>query len=124
MARATQEVPPISTPNGNVGSTQPTIPLQGTPSGPLHSAPSNPNLVNIEPTLVNRDLTLRFAEMEALIQRIPGMPAHIKKNAANSFADSHFVDVIALVEMPRKFNFPGIKQYDGTTDPDDHIAQY
>ncbi|KAL5808662.1 hypothetical protein ACOSQ3_029353 [Xanthoceras sorbifolium] len=52
------------------------------------------------------------------------MPAPIKKSAANSFANSSFVDTIALVEMPRKFNFPDMKQYDGTTDPDDHIAQY
>ncbi|KAL5760940.1 hypothetical protein ACOSQ2_019778 [Xanthoceras sorbifolium] len=52
------------------------------------------------------------------------MPAPIKKSTANSFADSPFVDTIALVEMPRKFNFPCMKQYDGTTDPDDHIAQY
>ncbi|KAL5827796.1 hypothetical protein ACOSQ3_019646 [Xanthoceras sorbifolium] len=56
MARATQEVPPISTPNGNVGLTQLTIPLQGTPSGPSHSAPLNSSLVNTEPTLANRDL--------------------------------------------------------------------
>ncbi|KAL5813136.1 hypothetical protein ACOSQ3_028086 [Xanthoceras sorbifolium] len=124
IARATQGVPPISTPNGNVGSTQPTIPLQGTSSGPSHLAPSNPNRVSIEPTLANRDLARRFAEMEALIQRIPGLPAPIKKSTANSFADSSFVDTIALMEMPRKFNFPGMKQYDGTTDPDDHIAQY
>ncbi|KAF2548771.1 hypothetical protein F2Q70_00022568 [Brassica cretica] len=26
--------------------------------------------------------------------------------------------------MPRKFSFPSIKAYDGTTDPDDHVAQY
>ena len=26
--------------------------------------------------------------------------------------------------MPRKFNFPNMKLYDGTTAPDDHIAQY
>ena len=26
--------------------------------------------------------------------------------------------------MPRKFSFPSIKAYDGTTDLDDHIAQY
>ncbi|XP_013594664.1 PREDICTED: uncharacterized protein LOC106302772 [Brassica oleracea var. oleracea] len=26
--------------------------------------------------------------------------------------------------MPRKFYFPSIKMYDGTGDPDDHIAQY
>ena len=26
--------------------------------------------------------------------------------------------------MPRKFSFPSIKAYNGTTDPDDHVAQY
>ncbi|XP_062083467.1 uncharacterized protein LOC133789718 [Humulus lupulus] len=65
-----------------------------------------------------------MAEMEALIHRIPGVPAPIKKSFPNNFSDSPFVDVIALVEMPRKFNFPTMKQYDGTTDPDDHTAQY
>ncbi|XP_062088680.1 uncharacterized protein LOC133795242 [Humulus lupulus] len=62
--------------------------------------------------------------MEALIQRIPGMPAPIKKSAASCYADSPFVDDIALVEMPKKFNFPNMKMFDGTSDPDDHIAQY
>ena len=62
--------------------------------------------------------------MEALIQRIPRVPAPIKRSNTNSFADSPFVDAIALVEMPIKFSFPNMKQYEGTTDPDDHIAQY
>ncbi|KAL5739405.1 hypothetical protein ACOSQ2_028585 [Xanthoceras sorbifolium] len=52
------------------------------------------------------------------------MPTFIKKSFLNSFADSSFVDAIALVEMPWKFNFPHVKHYNGTTDPDDHIAQY
>ncbi|KAL5741563.1 hypothetical protein ACOSP7_028295 [Xanthoceras sorbifolium] len=52
------------------------------------------------------------------------MPAPIKKSLINNFADSPFVDAIAFVEMPRKFSFPNIKQYDGMTDPNDHIAQY
>ncbi|KAL5777455.1 hypothetical protein ACOSP7_010381 [Xanthoceras sorbifolium] len=60
--------------------------------------------------------------MEALIQRIPGMPAPIKKSLINSSADSPFVDAIALVEMPRKFSFPNIKHYDGMMDLDDYIA--
>ncbi|KAF3580893.1 hypothetical protein DY000_02030947 [Brassica cretica] len=32
--------------------------------------------------------------------------------------------MITLIEMPRKFSFPSIMAYDGTTDPDDHVAQY
>ncbi|KAL5738133.1 hypothetical protein ACOSP7_030894 [Xanthoceras sorbifolium] len=52
------------------------------------------------------------------------MPVLIKKSSINIFVDSPFVDSIALVEMPKKFSFPDMKRYDGTTDPDDHIAQY
>ncbi|KAI9198799.1 hypothetical protein LWI28_022378 [Acer negundo] len=72
----------------------------------------------------NVEFSRRFTEMEALIQRIPRVPAPIKKSTANSFVDSPFVDAIALIEMPKKFNFPNMKQYEGTTDPDNHIAQY
>ncbi|KAL5748031.1 hypothetical protein ACOSQ2_025328 [Xanthoceras sorbifolium] len=62
--------------------------------------------------------------MEALIQCILEMSAPIKKSLINSFANSPFVDAIAFVKISRKFSFPNIKQYDGMTDPDDHIAQY
>ncbi|KAF3557001.1 hypothetical protein F2Q69_00013407 [Brassica cretica] len=34
------------------------------------------------------------------------------------------MDEITLIEMPRKFSFPRIKAYDGTTDPNGHVAQY
>ena len=41
-----------------------------------------------------------FVKIEALIQRIPGVPAPIKKSAYSCYVDSSFVDEIALVEMP------------------------
>ena len=66
----------------------------------------------------------RFAQLEEMIRRIPGVPAPVKKSSANSFADSPFVDAISMVEIPRKFNLPAMRMYDGTTDPDDHVAQY
>ena len=62
--------------------------------------------------------------MEAIIQKIPGFPAPIKKSLPYSYAYSPFVDSIALIEMPKNFSFPNIKMYDGTTDPTDHIASY
>ncbi|KAF3592048.1 hypothetical protein DY000_02021236 [Brassica cretica] len=42
----------------------------------------------------------------------------------DSYADTPFTDEITLIEMPRKFSFPSIKAYNGTTDPDDHVAKY
>ncbi|KAK0605747.1 hypothetical protein LWI29_030328 [Acer saccharum] len=47
-----------------------------------------------------------------------------KKSTTNSFADSPFIDAIALVKIPKKFSFPNMKQFEGTTSLDDHIAQY
>ena len=75
-------------------------------------------------TIANLEFSRRFVEMEALIQRIPGVSALIKRSNVNSFADSPFVDAIALVEIPKKFSFLNIKQYEGTIDLDDHIVQY
>ncbi|KAK3225797.1 hypothetical protein Dsin_005659 [Dipteronia sinensis] len=48
------------------------------------------------------EVARRFVEIEAMIQRILGMPASIKRSAANSFPDSPFVDEIALIEMLKK----------------------
>ena len=66
----------------------------------------------------------RFVEMEAMIQRIPGVLIPIKKSLAHSYVDSPFVDSIALIKMPKKFSFSNMKIYDDTTNPMDHIASY
>ena len=83
-----------------------------------------PEYVNYFLRTHEAELQRRLNEMEDLIRRIPGVPAPMKKSSVNSYVDSPFTDNIALVEMPRKFSFPNMKLYDGTIDPDDHIAQY
>ncbi|KAF3573377.1 hypothetical protein F2Q69_00058588 [Brassica cretica] len=59
-----------------------------------------------------------------LWNRLPGVAPPIRKSNPDSYADTPFTDEITLIEMPMKFSFPSIKAYDGTTDPDDHVAQY
>ncbi|XP_048605031.1 uncharacterized protein LOC125582396 [Brassica napus] len=66
----------------------------------------------------------RLDAMQSMIERLPGVPPPIRKSNPDSYADTPFTDEITLIEMPRKFYFPSIKAYDGTTDPDDHVAQY
>ena len=68
------------------------------------------------------EILKKFSEIEALIQRILGVLAQIKKSAPSCYANSPFVDEIAMVEMPQKFSFPNMKLYDGTSDLDDHMA--
>ncbi|XP_048620015.1 uncharacterized protein LOC125590479 [Brassica napus] len=59
-----------------------------------------------------------------MVERLPGVAPPIRRRNPDSYADTHFAEEIASVEMPRKFSFPSIKMYNGTGDPDDDIAQY
>ena len=62
--------------------------------------------------------------MQSMVEHLVGVGPPIRRSNPDSYADTPFVEGIASVEMPRKFSFPSIKMYDGTGDPDDHIAQY
>ncbi|KFK32768.1 hypothetical protein AALP_AA6G286200 [Arabis alpina] len=66
----------------------------------------------------------RLNDMEAMLKRLPGVAPPITKSAPNCYADTPFTHEIALVEMPKKFTIPSMIMYDGTKDPDNHIAQY
>ncbi|KFK40704.1 hypothetical protein AALP_AA2G030500 [Arabis alpina] len=73
----------------------------------------------------NADIIIRrMEELERMILRLPGIAPPITKSAPNCYAYTSFTDEIALVEMPKRFNFPTMVMYNGTTDPDNHIAQY
>ncbi|XP_074277939.1 uncharacterized protein LOC141601544 [Silene latifolia] len=56
--------------------------------------------------------------------KIPGVARPLEKAARNSYADSPFVDDIALVGVPKGCVPPTMTLYDGTTDPLDHINHY
>ena len=88
---------------------------------PLPMAGSNLSLINDS---IKQAVAKQFAEMEVMIQKIPGVPAPIKNSLLHSYADSPFVDSITLIKMPKKFSFPNMKMYDGTIDPTDHITFY
>ncbi|XP_010686866.1 uncharacterized protein LOC104901023 [Beta vulgaris subsp. vulgaris] len=59
-----------------------------------------------------------------MIAKIPGVPRPMEKATPDSYADSPFADFIAMVEVPKRFSVPTMKMYDGTTNPNDHVAQY
>ena len=116
-------MPLATTPVSHSARPHPTVnqPLPTTPTQPHSTAGSSLPSINES---IEQAVAKHFAEMGALIQKIPGVPGPIKKSLPHSYADSPFVDSIALIEMPRKFSFPNMKMYDGTTDPTNHIASY
>ena len=66
----------------------------------------------------------KFYAIQYMVERLPGVAPPIRRSDPNSYADTPFVDEIALIEMPRKLSFPNIRKYDGTSDPGNHVSQY
>ena len=64
----------------------------------------------------------RLSEMEAIIQWILGVLTTLTKSLPHSYAESPFIDAIAMMEKPKKFIFLNMKLYDDISDPNDHIA--
>ncbi|KAK9697961.1 hypothetical protein RND81_08G073100 [Saponaria officinalis] len=69
-------------------------------------------------------LGVEIQRLNEKIVKIPGISNPLEEFSQDSFTDSSFADSIALKEIPKKFTVPGMRLYDGTTDPQDHIAQY
>lgn len=81
---------------------------------------------HMEPRVTDVQVRLenQIKELKAMITRVLGVLAPPKRNHPQSFANSLFVKSICLTMMWSKFVFPTIRPYDGTSNPDDHIAQY
>ncbi|XP_074283235.1 uncharacterized protein LOC141607784 [Silene latifolia] len=57
-------------------------------------------------------------------KKIPGVLASLEEAAPDSYVDSPFIDEITKVDLPKKIVIPSMKIYDGTTDPQNHVALY
>ncbi|XP_074297868.1 uncharacterized protein LOC141628660 [Silene latifolia] len=85
---------------------------------------------NPERTFLRRNLGTgslleqQYQELRDLMYRIPGVARPLEKVTRDSYADSPFVDDIALVGVPKGCVPPAMTLYDGTTDPLDHINHY
>ena len=99
--------------------------LHATPSiGTIPPLTSSVGLYSSANTSLELIMTNKLAEMEAMIQRIPGVLTPLRKSIPHSYVDTPFINSISLIEMPKKFHFPNMKLFDGTTAPTNHIASY
>ncbi|KAF3498638.1 hypothetical protein DY000_02053501 [Brassica cretica] len=135
----------LNTPNSGEGATDPA--LGSGVARATHEGAENPQVHNLEESdsepesdketpekisatessmtaYLEKMFSKRFDAMQSMVERLPGVAPPIRRSNPDSYADTPFVEGIATVEMSRKFSFPSIKMYDGTGDPDDHIAQY
>ncbi|KAJ9560378.1 hypothetical protein OSB04_005538 [Centaurea solstitialis] len=94
------------------------------------------NLSNVSGTSGNPppndivDIRLKMLEeqnkaMLALLTKLPGAAVPIEVEPKTGFQASPYIDEIALVDIPKKYNIPAFTpKYSGISDPVEHIAQY
>ena len=63
-------------------------------------------------------------ELKATMFQLPGAPIPFEKNDPSSYADSPFIESISRAKLPSRLVYPAITPYDGSTDPDHHMAHY
>ncbi|KAF3496704.1 hypothetical protein DY000_02052874 [Brassica cretica] len=138
-------IPPLETPNSGTGTNLPTAAPGGeastrekakeaqtydgedSDSEPEPDKEASDGAARAESPMIahlHQIFSDRLDTMQSMVERLPGVAPPIRKSNPDFYADTPFTDEITLIEMPKKFSFPSIKAYNGTTDPDDHVAQY
>ncbi|XP_023757545.1 uncharacterized protein LOC111906037 [Lactuca sativa] len=63
-------------------------------------------------------------QLKRMISSVPGVVQPIPEVSPTSHKILIFTPVIADTEVPKRFQMPNMKPCDGTTDPEEHVAQY
>ncbi|KAJ9538325.1 hypothetical protein OSB04_031058 [Centaurea solstitialis] len=90
------------------------------PSGTSSNPPPN-DIVDIRLKMLEE----QNKAMLALLTKLPGAAVPIEVEPKTGFQASPYIDEIALVDIPKKYNIPAFTpKYSGISDPVEHIAQY
>ncbi|KAJ0864658.1 hypothetical protein HanPSC8_Chr12g0544491 [Helianthus annuus] len=82
------------------------------------------NLGFMQDTGTNHAMARELQKLKDMISSVPGVVKPIPEIADGSHKVSRFAPPICDAEVPKRFHIPTMKLYDGTTDPEEHIAQY
>ncbi|KAJ0861988.1 putative retrotransposon gag domain, aspartic peptidase domain superfamily [Helianthus annuus] len=78
----------------------------------------------VQDTGINHAMARELQKLKDMISSVPGVVKPIPEIADGSHKVSRFAPPICDAEVPKRFHIPTMKLYDGTTDPEEHIAQY
>ena len=59
-----------------------------------------------------------------MVSSVPGIVQPIPEVSSACHRVSRFAPPICDVEIPKRFQTPSMKLYDGSTDPEEHVDQY
>ncbi|KAJ0782054.1 hypothetical protein HanLR1_Chr01g0003741 [Helianthus annuus] len=78
----------------------------------------------MQDTGINHAMARELQKLKDMISSVPGVVKPIPEIADGSHKVSRFAPPICDAEILKRFHIPTMKLYDGTTDPEEHIAQY
>ena len=78
----------------------------------------------MQDTSINHAMARELQKLKDMISSVPGVVKTISEIADGSHKISRFAPPICDAEIPKRFHVPTMKLYDGSTDPEEHIAQY
>ncbi|KAJ0603957.1 putative retrotransposon gag domain-containing protein [Helianthus annuus] len=105
----------------------------GFTSGIPNLNPSGGNTLNnsynanhgfMQDTGINQAMARELKKLEDMISSVPGVVKPIPEIPDGSHKISRFAPPICDAEIPKRFQIPTMKLYDGSTDPEEHVAQY
>ncbi|KAJ9541250.1 hypothetical protein OSB04_027756 [Centaurea solstitialis] len=108
----------------------PHIPTINTTVTHIPIQPNYQGNIGVTPTENLMDVRLKMLEeqnkaMLALLAKLPGAAVPVEVEPKTGFQASPYVDEIALMEIPKKYNIPAFTtKYSGITDPVEHVVQY
>ncbi|KAJ0437628.1 hypothetical protein HanHA300_Chr16g0604361 [Helianthus annuus] len=120
-------------PMQTIASTGPSVVPESQQYGFPNLNPMGGNTLNNYPTTnhgfmqdtgTNHAMARELQKLKDMISSVPGVVKPIPEIADGSHKVSRFAPPICDAEVPKRFHIPTMKLYDGTTDPEEHIAQY
>jgi hypothetical protein len=82
------------------------------------------NHIPMQGTRTNANMARELHKLKGMISTVLGIVRPIPKIPEGSHRVSRFAPPICDAEIPKRFQTPNMKLYDGSTNPEEHVAQY
>ncbi|KAK1431701.1 hypothetical protein QVD17_08258 [Tagetes erecta] len=82
------------------------------------------NFSSMQDTCINTAMARELQKLKDMISSVPGVVRLIPEIPVGSHKISRFAPPICYAEIPKRFQTPNMKLYDGSFDPEEHVAQY
>ncbi|XP_076911067.1 uncharacterized protein LOC143568921 [Bidens hawaiensis] len=119
---------PFATPGntmfGNASYNTQTVPQNINQGNTFNTIPFNANQGFLQDAGISKSLARELQKLKDMISNVPGVIRPIAEVPIDSHRISRFVPSIGDVQIPKRFQTPNMKLYDGSTDPEEHVSQY